>query len=127
MTQLAPRSESFGAGDQSWLGSRHGTETPKSVTLNPTSWTAKTSDGRIKSGEPFAMSNGLAVPYDASDGGGSGPAATIAGFILTDQKVESGAGNVIAPAVWHGRIILANLPSTVSASAKTSGSFVLEG
>lgn len=126
MTQLAPRSESFGAGDQSWLGSRHGTETAKTVTLNPTAWTAKVSDGRIKSGEPFAMSNGLAVPYDASDGGGAGPAATIAGFILTDQSVD-GTANVTAPAVWHGRIILANLPSTVSADAKTSGSFVLEG
>ncbi|MDQ2636595.1 MAG: hypothetical protein M3Y83_06955 [Actinomycetota bacterium] len=74
MTQLAPRSESFGAGDQSWLGSRHGTDTTKTATLVATAWSAKTTDGRIKSGEPFAIVDDLAVPYDASAViGGEGP------------------------------------------------------
>ncbi len=124
MTQLGIRSESFGAGDQSWLGSRHGTETPKSATLDPTAWTAKTSaDGRIKSGEPFAVVAGLAVPYNS---GGSGGAEVLAGFILTDQAVTAGAGNVTFPGIWHGRIILSKLPSTVLATATTQGLFVLE-
>lgn len=126
MTQLTPSTESFGAGDQSWLGSRHGTETPKSVSFAPAAWSAKVADGRIKSGEPFAVVSGLAVPYDVTDGSGSGPKATIAGFLFTDQSVVSTRGNVTAPAIWHGRILLSKLPSTVAANAKTSGLFVLE-
>lgn len=123
MTQLGIRSESIGAGDQSWLGSRHGTETPRSATLDPTAWAAKTTNGVIKSGEPYAVSGGLAVPYNSA---GAAPLDTIVGFILTDQSVVAGAGNVTFPAVWHGRIILSKLPSPVTATAKTSGSFVRE-
>ncbi|AWH14407.1 head decoration [Mycobacterium phage TChen] len=123
MTQLKIRSESFGAGDQSWLLSRHGTETPRTITLDPSAWSAKISDGRIKSGEAYAIVNGLAVPY-ASDG--SGGTNVLAGFLLTDQSVTDGAGNVTAPGIWHGRIKLSKLPSTVAANATTSGSFVLE-
>lgn len=123
MTQLGIRSESVGAGDQSWLGSRHGTETPKSVTLDPTAWTSKTTAGVIKSGEAFALVSGLAVPYNSA---GSGGTNVLSGFILTDTAVVSGAGNVTFPGVWHGRIILSKLPSTVAADATTTGLFVLE-
>lgn len=123
MTQLAPRTESFGAGDQSWLGSRHGTETPKSATLAPASWSAKVVDGRIKSGEPFALVGGLAVPYN---GAGSGGTNVLAGFVFTDTSVDAARGNVTFPGIWHGRIILSKLPSTVAADATTSGLFVLE-
>ena len=123
MSQLAPRTESFGAGDQSWLGSRHGTDVAKSATLNPTAWASKVDGGRIKSGEPFALVSGLAVPYDADAETG---AEVLAGFILTDQAVTAGGGNVTFPGVWHGRIILSKLPSPVAADASTSGLFVLE-
>lgn len=134
MSQLGTSTETFGAGDQSWLGSRHGTDVAKTVTLDPADWSAKISDGRIKSGEPYALVDGLAVPYDAdakvggegADKDNPGPAAILAGFLLTDQSVTSGRGNVTAPGVWHGRIILSNLPSTVAADAVTSGQFLLE-
>lgn len=123
MTQLNSVAESFGAGDQSWLGSRHGTETPKSVSFAPAAWAGKVSDGRIKSGEPFAVKAGLAVPYDSEKSDGT---EVLAGFIFTDQPVNAARGNVTAPAIWHGRIILSKLPSTVAADATTSGLFVLE-
>jgi hypothetical protein len=123
MSQLGIRTESFGAGDQTWLASHHGTEVPKSVTLDPSAWTGKTTDGRIKSGEAFAVVSGLAVPYAS---GGSGGTNILAGFIFTDQAVRSGGGNVTFPAIWHGRIILSKLPSTVAANATTTGSFVWE-
>lgn len=123
MTQLGIRSESVGAGDQSWLGSRHGTGTARSATLDPTAWAAKTANGVIKSGEPFALASGLAVPYvpGAADG-----TEVIYGFILTDTSVVSGAGNVTFPVLRHGSVILSKLPSTVLAAAKTSGSFTWE-
>lgn len=123
MTQLAPRTETFGAGDQSWLGSRHGTDVAKTVTLAPAAWSAKVADGRIKSGEPYAMKAGLAVPYDASKSDGT---EVLAGFLFTDQPADAARGNIAAPGVWHGRIILSKLPSTVAADATTSGQFVLE-
>ena len=106
MTQLGIRSESVGAGDQSWLGSRHGTETPKSATLDPTAWTAKTTNGTIKSGEPFGIlsATGLAVPYNS---GGSGGAEKVAGFILTDQSVIAGAGNITFPGIEGEALIIA--------------------
>ncbi|QMU19345.1 potassium transporter [Gordonia rubripertincta] len=122
MSQLAPRTESFGAGDQSWLGSRHGTDVAKSATLSPAAWSSKTSDGRIKSGEPFAVVSGLAVPYNSA---GTGGTDVLSGFILTDQSV-TGTSNVSFPAVWTGRILRSKLPSTVPADAKTAGLFVLE-
>ena len=123
MTQLAPRTESYGAGDQSWLASRHGTDVAKSATLDPSAWTSKTSDGRIKSGEPFAVVSNLAVPYNSA---GSGGTNVLAGFVFTDQAVRSGGGNVTFPAIWTGRVYRSKLPSTVPANAETTGLFVLE-
>lgn len=124
MTQLAPRTETFGAGDQSWLGSRHGTDVAKTVTLAPAAWSAKVADGRLKSGEPYAIAAGLAVPYDSSKSDGT---EVIAGFLLTDRAVDATRGNIAAPGVWHGRILTSKLPSTVvAATAKQSGKFLLE-
>ncbi len=123
MTQLGIRTESFGAGDLSWLLSRRGADAPASATLDPDDWTGKTSDGRIKSGEAFALVSDLAVPYNSAGSDGS---EVLAGFILTDQSVRSGGGNVTFPYVWEGRIKLSKLPSTVAADATTTGTFVLE-
>ncbi|HLT11821.1 MAG TPA: hypothetical protein VK028_13630 [Micromonosporaceae bacterium] len=121
MSQFAPRVETFGAGDQSWLGSKHGTDAARTVTINVTAASAKITDGHIKSGEPLAIVDGLAVPYNS---GGSDGSEVLAGFLLTDQTVTAGAGNVVAPLVDHGRIILSKLPSTVAADATTSGQFI---
>lgn len=123
MTQLAPRSETFGAGDQSWLGSRHGADVAKTVSGAPAAWSAKISDGRIKSGEPYAVVSGLAVPYNS---GASNGAEVLAGFVFTDTPVDAARGNFAFPGVWHGRIILSKLPSTVAADAETTGQFLLE-
>lgn len=123
MSQLAPRTESFGAGDQSWLGSRHGTDVAKTATGAPSAWTGKIVDGRIKSGEAFAVQSGLAVPYDSTKSDGT---EVLAGFVFTDTPVDPNRGNFTFPGVWTGRIRLSKLPSTVTATAKTSGLFVWE-
>ena len=123
MSQLAPRTESFSAGDQSWLGSRHGTDVAKTATGAPSAWTGKIVDGRIKSGEAFAVKSGLAVPYDSTKSDGT---EVLAGFVFTDTPVDPNRGNFTFPGVWTGRIRLSKLPSTVTASAKTSGLFVWE-
>ena len=121
MTQLSPRVETFGAGDQSWLGSKHGTGDCRTVTINVTAAAAKISNGVIKSGEPLAIVAGLAVPYASGASDGS---QILAGFLLTDTAVVTGAGNTVAPLLDHGRVILSKLPSAVAANATTSGQFV---
>lgn len=122
MSQLGIRTESFGAGDQSWLASSHGTASAKSASLDPTAWSAKvTADGRIKSGEACAVVSGLAVPYNSA---GSGGTNVLAGFVLTDQSVRTGGGNITFPMVWHGRVYSSKLPSTVAAGVV--GLFVVE-
>ena len=77
MTQLSPRVETFGAGDQSWLGSKFGTDEARTFTINVGASSAKITNGQIKSGEAFAIVAGLGVPYNS---GGSGGTEILAGF-----------------------------------------------
>ena len=46
--------------------------------------------------------------------------------MTADQTIRANGGNATVPCVWHGRIILSKLPSTVAANATTSGLFQLE-
>src|SRR3546814_13751 len=82
------KSETFGAGDQSWLGSAHGVRNARTVTIDISAFTSGTHypDGYIPSGTPVAIVSNLAVPYDKTEGTTTG-AGTLAGFILTDQPV----------------------------------------
>lgn len=123
MSQLTPSVEQVGAGDQSWLGSRTGTDVARSVSLDPAAWSGKVADGRIKSGEAYALVDGLAVPYNGSGEDGT---EVLAGFVLSDTAVDPARGNVSTAGLWTGRIILSNLPSPVAADATASGLFVLE-
>lgn len=120
MSQFDIRSESFGAGDQSWMGSTHGIDSAKSVTLDPAAWSGKLTDDKVlRSGEAMAIVDGLAVPYVAGTN-------TLSGFLLTDQTIRPNGGNATVPCVWHGRIKLSKLPSPVLANATTTGLFLLE-
>ncbi|NVC23398.1 potassium transporter [Kocuria salina] len=102
------RSESFGGGDQSWLGSAHGIANCRTETINVSAFTAGTHypDGYIPSGFPVAKVNGLLVPYNAAGADGS---QNIAGHIFTDQAVV-GTGNLPAPLLDHGRVKTARVP-----------------
>lgn len=67
--QLSPVTETFGAEDQSWLGSSHGTNSARSVTLDVTKFTKSTHypNGYLLSGTPLAkvVATGLYGPYSA--------------------------------------------------------------
>ena len=80
--------------------------------------TANLVDGTLPSGTALSVDAGIATPYDGT--------GTLAGFLLTDQSVNADGGDIVAPLLDHGRIVLANLPTatTVEADASTSGSFV---
>ena len=102
------RSESFGGGDQSWLGSAHGIANCRTETINVSAFTAGTHypDGYIPSGFPVAKVNGLLVPYNAAGADGS---QNIAGHIFTDQAVV-GTADIPAPLLDHGRVKTARVP-----------------
>lgn len=65
---LAPVTESFGQEDQSWLGSAHGTQSARPVTIDVTKLTKDTHypNGYLPSGTPLALliETGLFAPYD---------------------------------------------------------------
>ena len=109
MTQLQRTSESFGGTDQRWLGSREGTDTAVTVTLDHDSWDDKVVNGRLKGGEPIKVSAGKYVPY-----AGTG---SLVGFLLNDIPFRVGSGDVVAPMLDRGRIIVKYLPSTVAVGA----------
>lgn len=104
--------ESYGAGDQSWLGSAHGIANCRTVLVDISTFTAGTHypDGYIPSGTPVAIVAGVAVPYDATEGTTTG-AGILAGHIFTDQPVV-GTKDFGAPLFDHGRVVAANVPGT---------------
>lgn len=103
-------SETFGGGDQSWLGSSHGIRNARTETIDISAFTAGTHypNGYIPSGTPVAIVAGLAVPYDVTAATTTG-AGVLAGFILTDQKVV-GSTDFAAPIIDHGRVNVAKVP-----------------
>lgn len=120
---LTFRTETFGAGDQSWLGSAHGTDAARTGTISRAALTKNTHypDNRMKSGYPLALVSGKYVPYNSA---GSGGTEVLAGFLLTDQSIKDTGGDIVAPILDHGRIRLSKLPATVAATATTTGQFV---
>ena len=126
MTQLQSRSEVFGDVDQRWIGSADGTDTARTVTLDYTAWASKTLNHRIKGGEAIAFSTattpGKWVPYASAGADGTN---VLRGFLLNDIPVVPGAGNIVAPMMDEGRIILKYLPSPVAANATQTGFFRL--
>lgn len=101
------KTESVSPGDQTWLGSLHGLEAARTLTLDPADFTAKTRDRVIPSGTALAISSKKVVPYDQAGGGDS---AKLVGFLLTDQP--SDRGRLAVPVVDHVRVKIANLPDT---------------
>ncbi|TWS20783.1 potassium transporter [Tsukamurella asaccharolytica] len=120
---LTPRTETFGAGNLSWLGSKHGVDAARTVTISRSALTEATHypKGYLPSGTPLALVDGKAVPFNAV---GTGGTEVLAGFLLTDQQVAKGGGDIVAPLLDHGRVILSKLPAPVTASATTSGQFI---
>ena len=100
--QLNVATEAWGSGNQTWLGSAHGTDVARTVTIDGS--TSSGFDGVIPSGTPLkSVAGGKYAPVTAAED-------TLAGFLLTDQSFN-GTGDVIAPMVWHGRIRADRLPA----------------
>jgi hypothetical protein len=121
---LSVRTDAIGADDQSWMGSRHGTNNARTVTLAKAAFTGATHypQGFIRSGTPLGKyasgpNTGLYGPYTS---GATDGTQTLAGFLLTPQSVTTGTGNIVAPLMDHGRVVDAKLPIAVDTAGKTS-------
>lgn len=117
---LTQRTESFLVGDQSWLGSQHGTDTARSITLDTSTFTSGTHypDGFFKSGLPLGKitATGKYGPYDdaAVDG-----RAVLSGFLL--EAVKAPAVTTVDPIgamLMHGFVLESKLPIAVDAAGK---------
>ncbi len=102
------------AEDRSWLGSAHGTTATRSITLDPTLFTANTHypNGFIPSGVALgevSATPGVYGPYDnaASDG-----RQTLVGFLFNSTPIRSGqTAKVGAPLFEHGFVRVSRLPA----------------
>jgi hypothetical protein len=104
------KSETIGAGDQSWLGSDHGIYNGRTETLDISAFTAGTHypNGYIPSGTPVALVGGMLVPYDKTEAVTTN-AGVLAGFVLTDQPVV-GTNDFAVPLLDHGRVKVSKVP-----------------
>lgn len=111
--------ETYGAGDQSWLGSTHGIGNCRTATIDVSTFTATTHypNGYIPSGTPLNVEDeGAATPWD-----GEGRL----GFLFTDQRV-SGTAGIPAPVLRHGTVKADLVPGDFNFPANAPG-FVFIG
>lgn len=95
-------SKKWGAGNDTWLDSRHGVDVPKTGTLKLDEFDVV--DNYIPSGTPVVEGEGgYLVPA-----GSSAPT----GFVLGDFPVDGSLDGVGLPVgyIWHGRIKADRLP-----------------
>ncbi|GGO59107.1 hypothetical protein GCM10010910_01290 [Microbacterium nanhaiense] len=114
------RQETFGSGDQTWLGSTHGLRNARTNVLDISTFTAATHypDGYLRSGTEVNAANESAVtPYTGAEG-------EQLGYLLTDQKVH-GTEDLGVPVLRHGIINISKLPiahvATGDGTAATAG------
>ena len=107
--------ERFGGGDDSWLGSRHAVENAESGTLNADAFDVE--DDVVPSGTPVAVDGDLLVPFTGavSGEGDDAVAQVLRGFVIGDHSIAEGDKSV--PVLWHGRVIVENLPVDITVPA----------
>lgn len=102
--------ESYGGSKLSWLGSRHGVSNARTVTIDRAKLaTATVTAGVIPAGTPLAKSGTKTEPFTGGEG------QVFLGFLLSDQAVKAGGGDIVAPLLDHGRVIVAKLPVAFTA------------
>ncbi|WP_068922193.1 head decoration protein [Planobispora rosea] len=117
---LSIRTENFANDDQSWLGSAHGTDATRTITLDTSAFTSGTHypDGYFKSGIPLGKitASGKYGPYNDAAADGT---EVLAGFLFC--AVDAPSVNTIdvgAAMLDHGRVVESKLPIAVNANGK---------
>lgn len=130
------RSETYGTGDQTWLGSTHGIYNCRSGNLDVSVFTAATHypDGHLLSGIPLGKitATDQYVPWDPAydadpvTAGQQGDGREVlAGFLFTDVRVN-GTEDLNAAVLVHGTVNVDHLPVAFTPPADR-GAFVFVG
>lgn len=108
-------SESFGAGNTAWLGSRHAINNARTEMVDASAFNAEDHypDGFLPSGTAVAKVDGKLVPYDTTEAVTTG-AGVLAGHLLFDQRVV-GTEDFAAPVFDHGRVKAELVPGDFTA------------
>lgn len=99
--------------DMSWLGSSHGTDTPDTITLDLSLFTAGTHfpNGFLPAGLGLGKvtATGVYGPYNNALATG---VETLAGHLYKPVLVmaDNVAGKAIGALFWHGEVVTARLP-----------------
>lgn len=110
---LSIRTETFGQEDQSWLGSDHGTDTARSITLDVSTFTAGTHypEGFLRAGLPLGRITASGKYGLYSDGATDGR-QTLAGFLFSAVKAPVVNTTPVAGALlMHCFVVEAKLPA----------------
>ncbi|MFJ9212994.1 head decoration protein [Streptomyces sp. NPDC102264] len=119
---LSLKTESFTQDRRDWLGSAHGTDAPRSISLDVSRFTKAIHypDGYLKSGLPLGKvtAGGKYGPYDdtAVDG-----RQTLVGFLFTAQDVDArqvASTTVVGSILLHCFIKESKLPVAVDTAGK---------
>ncbi|GAA3750928.1 head decoration protein [Micromonospora maritima] len=120
---ITVRTETFGVEDRSWLASAHGTTATRTITIDPSLFTAGThfAGGKLRSGTVLARvtATGLYGPYDNTKSNGQEVAA---GHLFTSVQLRATTDQKAPAALMeHGFIRESRLPSGhgLDAAAKT--------
>lgn len=109
---LSIQEESFGADDKSWLGSAHGTDATRTITLDTSAFVAADHypDGYVPSGMGLGRitATGIYGPYapGAADG-----REVLAGHLYSATRMKAGGADVGAALLEHCFVIEAKLPA----------------
>ena len=117
---LSLRTETFAQDDNSWLGSRHGTDNARPVTLDLSTFTQADHypNGFLLSGLPL---------QDLGDGkyGLWTATSTLAGFLLFAVRVTSSGADPSGALLDHGRVVTAKLPVPVDAAGQATNPHIV--
>jgi hypothetical protein len=121
---LTQRSVTFSQDRRDWLGSQHGTDILRSVTLDVSTFTAGTHypDGYLKSGIPLGKitASGKYGLYDDTKTDGR---QTCVGLLATGVEVINHRGqastSVNGSMFLHGFVVLSKLPVALDAAGQT--------
>jgi hypothetical protein len=120
---LQQTSEAWGQDDQSWLGSAHGTDATRSITLDTSAF-----DPATHYPKGYFLS-GLAVALIGNTGkyGPASGTATDYGFIYAAVKAPvDNTIDVPCAMLDHGRVVTSKLPIAVTGQALSNPHFVFQ-
>lgn len=122
MTDIAPREVKYAVTDDpSWLGSAHGLNATRSITLDISKFEKDTHypDGVIPSGVAVAKDSATGKYVPASDAEDAEQLDEIV-FTFGARRVTAPDANILVAGLDHGRVVEARLPVPITADIKTA-------